>query len=67
MINTTIPVNCLKLSERSLWLDSMDTVMHEIVTVFYIGNGLNDILINNDCLYFIRFGLPLIAFMKQSC
>jgi hypothetical protein len=67
MIITTIPVNCLKLSERSLWLDSMDTVMHEIVTVFYIGNGLNDMLINNDCLYSIRFGLPLIAFMKQSC
>jgi hypothetical protein len=41
--------------------------MHEIVTVFYIGNGLNDMIINNDCLYFIRFGLPLIAFMKQSC
>jgi hypothetical protein len=67
MIITTIPVNCLKLSKRSLWLDSMDTVMHEIVTVFYIGYGLNDMQINNDCLYFIRFGLPLIAFMKQSC
>jgi hypothetical protein len=44
--------------------------MHEIVTVFYIGNGLNDMnlmRINNDCLYFMRFGLPLIVFMKQSC
>jgi hypothetical protein len=52
MIVTTIPVNCLKLSERSLWLDSMDIVMHEIVTAFYIGNGLNDMnlmQINNDC------------------
>jgi hypothetical protein len=63
MVITIIPVNCL----RSLWLDSMDTVMLEIVTVFYIGNGLNDMIINSDCLYSMRFGLPLITFMKQSC
>jgi hypothetical protein len=67
MISTTIPVNCLKLSKRSLWLDSMDTVMHEIVTVFYISYGLNDMQISNDCLYFIRFGLSSIVFMEQSC
>ena len=71
MISTTIPVNCLKLSKRSLWLDSMDKVMHEIVTAFYIGNWLNDLdpmQINNDFfLYRIRFSLPLIAFMEQSC
>ena len=55
MTVTTIPVNCLKLSKRSLWMDSMDTVMHEIVTDFYIGNGLNDMnlmQINNDCFVF---------------
>ena len=53
MIMTTIPVNYLKLSEQSLWLDSMDTVMHEIVIVFYIGKGLNDLgpmQINYDSL-----------------
>ena len=38
----TIPVNYWKLSIRSLWLDSIDIVMHEIVTTFYISNGLND-------------------------
>jgi hypothetical protein len=45
----------------------MVTVMHEIVMTFYIGNDMNPMLIDNDCLYFIRSGLPLMAFVKQSC
>ena len=58
MIVTTILVNCLKLSEQSLWLDSMDIVMHEIVTAFYIGNGLNDmnlVEISIQINVFLRF------------
>jgi hypothetical protein len=31
---SVIPVNCLRLSERDLWLDYMDTVMDEIVKDF---------------------------------
>ena len=45
-------MNCLKLSECFLWLDSKDKVMHEIVTAFYIGNWLNDLdpmQTDNDC------------------
>ena len=53
MIVTVIPVDCVKLSERTLWLDSMDIVMHvSSWWLFYIGNGLNDMnlmQINNDC------------------
>jgi hypothetical protein len=41
--------------------------MHEIVMDFYIGNDMNPMLIDNDGLYLIRFGLSLIAFMEQSC
>jgi hypothetical protein len=41
--------------------------MHEIVMAFYIGNDMNLMLIDNDCLYFMRFGLSLIATMEQSC
>jgi hypothetical protein len=33
-IISVIPANCLRVSERDLWLDSMDIVMHEIVTSF---------------------------------
>ena len=60
MIITTIPVNCLKLSERSLWLDSMDTVMHEIVTAFLCLQLIKQI--NYDCLvsYTIWFAIDCI-------
>jgi hypothetical protein len=45
----------------------MVTVMHEIVMAFYIVNDMNPMLIDNDCLYFMRFGLSFIAFVEQSC
>jgi hypothetical protein len=41
--------------------------MREIIMVFYIGNDMNLLLIDNDGLYFMRFGLSLIKFMEQSC
>jgi hypothetical protein len=45
----------------------MGTVMREIVMTFYIGNNMNLMQIDNDGLYFMRFGLSLISFMEQSC
>jgi hypothetical protein len=77
----TIPVNCWKLSIRSLWLDSMDIVMHEIMTSFYISSGLNDmdpimivlyshmIWFTIDCIHgivLLRFDSILCQLEKQS-
>jgi hypothetical protein len=45
----------------------MDTVMCEIVNAFYVGNNMDHILIDNDCLYLIRFGLLLMELLEQSC
>jgi hypothetical protein len=41
--------------------------MCEIVNAFYVGNDVNHMLINNDGLHLIRFGLLLMEFLEHSC
>jgi hypothetical protein len=41
--------------------------MCEIINAFYVGNDMDHMLIDNDGLNLIRFGLLLIEFLEQSC
>jgi hypothetical protein len=45
----------------------MDTAMCEIINAFYVGNDMDHMLIDNDYLHLIQFGLLLIEFLEQSC